>query len=109
MVVFFNGRFVREEQARVSVFDRAFLYGDGLFETMRVFNGRPFRWSQHTERIKRGAAHLKIALPFSPARLRRFASELILRNQMPDCILRLMLSRGVGKRGYSPRGADQPV
>ena len=51
MLVFLNGQFVPEEQAVVSVFDRGFLYGDGLFETMRVVNGKPFRWDQHLHRL----------------------------------------------------------
>jgi branched-chain amino acid aminotransferase len=109
MIVFLNGSFVPEEQAVVSVFDRSFLYGDGLFETMLVANGIPFRWSQHLERIERGAAFLGIAFPFGPARLRDFAAKLVLENQMPGALLRLSLSRGIGVRGYSPRGADSPT
>ncbi|HEX4644553.1 MAG TPA: aminotransferase class IV, partial [Verrucomicrobiae bacterium] len=107
--VFLNGQFVPEEQAVVSVFDRGFLYGDGLFEALRVYNGQPFRWTQHLERLQRGADFLKIRLPFTAAELRNHAAELIRRNQMPECLLRLVLSRGVGPRGYSPRGADLPV
>ncbi len=108
MLVFLNGQFVPEEQAVVSVFDRGFLYGDGLFETVRVLNGNPFRWPQHVERLERGAQFLKIPFPFPPASLRGFAGELISRNRMPDSLLRVTLSRGVGVRGYSPKGADQP-
>ena len=55
MMVFLNGQFVPEEQAVVSAFDRGFLYGDGLFETMLVSNSKPFRWAQHVERLERGA------------------------------------------------------
>ena len=51
VLIFLNGQFVPEERAVVSVFDRGFLYGDGLFETMRVFKGKPFRWAQHLERL----------------------------------------------------------
>ncbi|HZR21174.1 MAG TPA: aminodeoxychorismate lyase [Verrucomicrobiae bacterium] len=109
MIVFLNGSFVPEERAMVSVFDRSFLYGDGLFETMLIANGIPFRWSQHLERIERGAALLGITLPFQAARLWEFASKLVLDNQMPNALLRLTLSRGVGLRGYSPRGADSPA
>jgi aminodeoxychorismate lyase len=109
MLVFLNGRFVPEEQAVVSVFDRGFLYGDGLFETLRVFNGKPFRWKQHLERLQRGAEFLKITLPFAAEALRAFAGELIVKNQMPDSLLRLTLSRGVGVRGYSPQGAEHPA
>jgi branched-chain amino acid aminotransferase len=109
MTVFLNGQFVPAAQAAVSVFDRSFLYGDGLFETMLVLNGRPFRWARHCERLERGARFLKLNLPFDRETLARSAAELIARNQMPEAVLRLTLSRGVGQRGYSPRGADKPT
>jgi aminodeoxychorismate lyase len=108
MIVFLNGQFVPEEQAVVSVFDRGFLYGDGLFETMRAVKGEPFRWKQHLERLNRGAEFLRIQAPFPPDALREFAAQLISRNRMPEALLRLTLSRGVGVRGYSPQGAQQP-
>ena len=109
MLIFLNGQFVPEEQAVVSVFDRSFLYGDGLFETLRVFNGKPFRWAQHLERLEHGAEFLKIKLPFPGDALRGFVEQLISRNQMPDALLRVTLSRGVGVRGYSPAGAENPT
>src|SRR5215831_3054390 len=109
MTVFLNGEFVPEEQAVVSVFDRGFLYGDGLFETMRVFNGRVFRWEQHLERLRGGLDFLNFRFALDPARLREVADRLVLINQMPDSLLRLTISRGVGRRGCSPAGADKPT
>ena len=108
MTVFVNGEFVPAERAMVSVFDRGFLYGDGLFETMRVRRGQPFRWEQHLDRLERGAKFLRIRMPFERAELARLAAKLIEVNQLPDAVLRLMLSRGPGARGYSPRGANNP-
>lgn len=108
MIVFVNGRFVTEEQAVVSVFDRGFLYGDGLFETLMVSNARPFRWQQHWERFESGARFLKISPPFRAEEMYQFVGELIELNKMPEALLRLTLSRGVGLRGYSPKGAEQP-
>jgi aminodeoxychorismate lyase len=108
MLVFLNGKFVPEEQAFVSVFDRSFLYGDGLFETIRVSNRVPFRWRQHLERLQQGSQFLKIALPFKPEELRCFADQLIQENGLRSAILRLALSRGKGLRGYSPKGAEHP-
>ena len=55
MIVFLNGEFVPEEKAVISVFDRGFLFGDGLFEAMLVRRGEIFRWRQHVERLQRGA------------------------------------------------------
>ena len=109
MIVFLNGQFVPEEQATVSVFDRSFLYGDGLFETMRVTNGKPFRWWEHMERLRKGGDFLGIKIPFACKSLEKHAAELIAKNQMPEALLRLTVSRGVGLRGYSPKGADKPI
>lgn len=109
MFVFLNNKFVSEEKAVVSVFDRGFLYGDGLFETIRVFNGKPFRWQEHLERLRHGADFLKIKLPLKPAQLEVFADKLIAKNEMPDSLLRITLSRGVGAPGYSPKNAKQPT
>lgn len=107
--VFINGRFVREDMAVVSVLDRAFLYGDGLFETVRLVDGEPFRWEQHWERLERGAKFLKIRLPFNEIQLRRQARRLAVKNEMPDSLLRLTLSRGRGASGYSPKNAAKPL
>jgi len=109
MVVFLNGQFVAEERAVVSVFDRAFLYGDGLFETIPILGRMPFRWDQHLERLERGASFLGIATPFSAAQLRKSLERLLQENSMADALLRLTLSRGTGLRGYSPKGADKPL
>jgi len=109
MIVFLNGRFVPEAEAMVSVFDRSFLYGDGLFETLHVYGGKPFRWAEHLERLERGAAFLKIKLPFAVEELWNHALQLVERNAMPESLLRITLSRGVGLRGYSPKGANQPT
>jgi aminodeoxychorismate lyase len=109
VLVFFNGRFVPEEKAVVSIFDRGFLYGDGLFETIRVLNGKAFRWPQHLERLRQGASFLKIKLPFTPNKLFTFVDTLIAQNKMPDSLLRITLSRGVGTPGYLPQNAKKPT
>jgi aminodeoxychorismate lyase len=109
MDVFLNGQFVTEGHAVVSINDRGFMYGDGLFETMRVFNGKPFRMAQHLERMVRGADFLKIKLPFTPKELQQFAARLVEKNQMPDAVLRVTLTRGPGERGYTPKGAETPT
>ena len=109
MTALINGKFVPPEQAVVSVIDRSFLYGDGVFETIPVYNRKPFRWAQHLERLTRGADFLKIRLDFAPKELRVLASELIERNQVANAVLRVTLSRGLGERGYSPKGAESPI
>jgi branched-chain amino acid aminotransferase len=109
MIVFLNGKFVPEDKAVVSVLDRGFLFGDGVWEALLVKGGRPFAWDEHMERLKCGIAFLKLTLPWAPEQLHRFAIELIKRNGMPDCMLRLSLSRGITARGYSPKGAVNPA
>lgn len=108
MIVFLDGQFVPEHEANVSVFDRSFMYGDGLFETLRLVRGQPFRWGEHMARLEDGARELGISLPYPVGRLRRTARELSEINEMPDAILRVHVSRGTGRRGYSPRGANHP-
>src|SRR5277367_944436 len=109
MIVFLNGQFLSEAQAVVPVNDRGFLLGDGLFETMRVAGGKPFRFAQHLERLSRGADFLKIKLLFTPKELEKFARQLIEQNQMPEAILRVTLTRGAGARGYLPKNSGAPT
>jgi branched-chain amino acid aminotransferase len=109
MIVFLNGRFVPEAQAFVPINDRGFMYGDGLFETLRVCQGRPFRMAQHLERMTRGADFLKIECPFSPKELQDIAGQLIEQNRMPEAILRVTLTRGPGERGYAPKADARPT
>jgi aminodeoxychorismate lyase len=106
--VWINGRFVPSESARVSVFDRSFLYGDGLFETIGVRNGRPAFWNAHWERFTRGAEFLGIRIGTGSMELRAAAQGLISSNGVSRGVLRITLSRGCGPRGYSPRGANEP-
>lgn len=109
MTIFLNGRFVSEAEAVIPVNDRGFLYGDGLFETIRVVNSRPFRLAQHLERMSRGADFLNIRSPFPPRELQRFAEQLIEANAMPEALLRLTLTRGPGERGYTPKSEGWPT
>ncbi len=109
MTIFLNGQFVPEAQAVIPVNDRGFMYGDGLFETVRVVNGRPFRLAQHLERLTRGADFLKIKPPFAAKELQTFAEELIETNEMSEAILRLTLTRGPGERGYTPQAEGRPT
>ncbi|MGH7991723.1 MAG: aminotransferase class IV [Limisphaerales bacterium] len=109
MLVFLNGYFLPEAQAVVPVNDRGFLLGDGLFETVRVAGGKPFRFAQHLERMTRGANFLKIKPPFAPKELEKFSAQLIAENKMSDAILRITLTRGPGERGYAFSGECKPT
>lgn len=109
MIVFLNGRFVPAKRAVVSVFDRGFLYGDGLFEGILVTNGRLFHWDKHIQRLRPGMKYLKLSIPYSFEQLRKNAVRLVQRNKTREGLLRLTISRGVTERGYSPRNAKNPA
>lgn len=108
-IVFLNGAFVPESKAVVPIQDRGFLYGDGLFETLRIQHGRLFRWSAHWQRLQRGLELLRLPLQQDEAALRQAAQQVIEANRTAVGALRITISRGVGPRGYSPKGAHQPT
>lgn len=109
MIVCLNGNFVPEDQAVVSVFDRGFRYGDGLFETILVRHGTLFRWRQHAERLEGSAVAIGLHLPFRREEFHRLASEVMARNQLADGLVRLQVSRGAGPHGYAPSGQETPT
>ena len=109
MEVFLNGEWIPEEQAQVSAFDRGFLYGDGVFETIRIYQGHPFLLERHLGRLAHGLSGLHIEDPFSFDEWTDYCRELIARNKVSDGILRLYITRGTGKRGYSSMGCSSPT
>ncbi len=102
-LVYLNGLMVPAESARISLFDRGFLYGDGVFETVRVQSGRLFRWSDHLGRLERSLTVTGIVLSEPLSNLTQRAEELLHANRCIDAVLRITISRGPGARGYSPR------
>ncbi len=107
MIAFFNGEFVSADDPHINLADRGFCLGDGLFETIRCCNGKPFRWDRHWQRLTGSAAFLKINLPFGESDSRKLAEGLLARNKQSDVILKINLSRGAGQRGYSIRGTGE--
>jgi branched-chain amino acid aminotransferase len=76
---------------------------------MLVRRGEIFRWDEHIERLQRGVDFLRLTIPYSTEELFRFSMQLIKRNRMPECLLRLNISRGITARGYSPKNAVHPA
>jgi len=103
-----NGKICEEEDARIPVYDRSFCYGDGLFETFRVHNGRAFRLTEHLNRLCRSAEALGFRIPFGIDDIEDGIDALVAECGMSEAMARLHLSRGVGRRGYSPRGSNTP-
>lgn len=106
MISLINEDFVGRTAAVVSIHDRSFRYGDGVFETVRFQRGRPFRWDDHFDRLRRGAEFLRIVRRWDSAWMLAAATELLHRNERTTGLVRIQLSRGEGRRGYSPQGAD---
>jgi branched-chain amino acid aminotransferase len=94
--IFLNGEFVQESEAKVSVFDRCFLYGDGIFEGVAVWDGAPFRLQPHLDRMREGLDYLRIANPYSDEAWMDLIERTIEGNAMDDGYLRIQISRGEG-------------
>ncbi len=99
MQVHINGRLVDERQALVSAFDRGFLFGDGIFESMRVVSGTIFRFDRHLERLRRSALLIGLDLPGNGAGIAAAAGEVIRANRLEDARLRVTVTRGPGRPG----------
>ena len=93
--VWLNGRVVRGEAAALSVFDRGARDGGGLFETVRVYGGRPFAWQRHMERLVLGAAELGFPVPAAPSALRGAVDALAAELGTGDFVVRVTITRGV--------------
>jgi branched-chain amino acid aminotransferase len=106
--VWIDGVLQPAQQARVSVFDRGFLYGDSAFEVMRTYDKRPFREAAHVERLRRSCERLLIALPRSDRELSEIIASAIAASDLPECYVRVMVTRGVGPMNIDLAQATQP-
>ena len=97
MKVYVNGKFLDEDKAVISVFDRAFLYGDGIFETMRSYGGIVFRLERHLNRLYSSMKSLKIRPRFSNKETEKSIYELLRVNSLKDASIRITVSRGISK------------
>lgn len=102
-----NGRFVLAHRAAVSVADRGFRFGDGVFETLRVARGIPYQWDLHMARLMGGLAALSIIPP--AVDLQEYARRLLVKNNAREGFLRISISRGSGSRGYAPYPPGMPA
>lgn len=105
--VYIDGKYYPKEQARVSVYDHGLLYGDGVFEGIRAYNGRVFRLDEHLERLYASARSVAIEVPVALEEMRTLVLETLRRNGLKDSYIRLMVTRGVGDLGLDPRKCDK--
>lgn len=107
-LIYLNGEFVRKEDAKVSVYDHGFLYGDGVFEGIRSYNGNVFRLEEHLERLYDSAKSVMLEIPHTFEEMTRLVVETLRRNELKDAYIRLIVSRGVGNLGIDPLTCSKP-
>ncbi len=101
--IFLNDRLVDREQAVVSVFDHGLLYGDGVFEGIRSYNGLVFKLREHLDRLYESAHTLMLDVPMTKAQLEKAVIQTLKANQLKDAYIRLVVTRGPGDLGLDPR------
>ncbi|MFW6189088.1 MAG: branched-chain-amino-acid transaminase [Planctomycetota bacterium] len=106
--VFINGELYEKEQARISVFDHGLLYGDGVFEGIRVYHGRIFRCRDHVERLFESARGIALPIPMSRDQIVEAMERTLSANGLDDAYIRLVVTRGVGTLGLDPRKCSEP-
>ena len=102
MKVYVDGKFYDQAQAKVSVFDHGLLYGDGVFEGIRAYNGRVFKLREHVDRLYASAKAILLTVPLSPTAMTRAVVQTCRRNGIRDGYVRLVVTRGVGTLGLNP-------
>ncbi|HAZ65236.1 MAG TPA: branched-chain-amino-acid transaminase [Opitutae bacterium] len=108
MEVYIDGKFYPKADAKVSVFDHGFLYGDGIFEGIRLYEGNVFRLEEHLERLEMSAKAIMLQLPWTRKEIADVVCESCRRNNLTDGYIRLIISRGVGDLGLSPKTCPKP-
>jgi branched-chain amino acid aminotransferase len=103
-----DGQLVDKSDAKISVYDHGLLYGDGVFEGIRVYSGRIFRAAQHLRRLYDSAKAIRLVIPYSPEELQQAMMETIRVNQFQDCYIRLVVTRGIGYLGLNPNRCARP-
>src|SRR5579884_3837667 len=106
--IYIDGEFYSEANAKISVFDHGLLYGDGVFEGIRFYNGRVFRLEEHLERLWDSARSICLDVPISRTEMTEALLETIRKNDMRDGYIRLLLTRGVGNLGLNPVQCKKP-
>lgn len=107
--VYIDGTYVAKSEAKISVFDHGLLYGDGVFEGIRSYDGRVFRLDAHLARLYESAKSIDLQIPLSPKDLRAAILETLRRNELIDAYIRVVVTRGVGTLGLTPASCPTPT
>jgi branched-chain amino acid aminotransferase len=107
--IFLDGKYVEAEEAKISVFDHGLLYGDGVFEGIRLYGGKIFRLEQHLDRLFASAKAIMLEVPMSKQQLVEACCETCRANKLRDGYIRLVVTRGVGNLGLNPFKCKNPT
>ena len=107
--VYINGKLYDKDDAKVSVYDHGLLYGDGVFEGIRIYNGKVFRHDAHLARLYESAKHIALEVPMAVADLKKAVEDTVRANGLTEGYIRLVVTRGPGSLGLDPRGCKPNV
>ena len=108
MKIYIDGEYFSESEAKVSVFDHGLLYGDGVFEGIRIYHGRIFRLSEHLKRLYESARAICMEIPMAIEELEKATLETVALNELQNGYIRLLITRGVGSLGLNPFQCPKP-
>ncbi len=107
--IYIDGEFYPKSQAKISVYDHGFLYGDGVFEGIRMYNGVVFKLKEHIDRLYHSAHAIMLQIPLTKEEMTKAVVETLQKNKMKDSYIRLIVSRGIGDLGLDPRKCPKPT
>src|SRR5437870_2433148 len=106
--VYINGKLYDKADAKISVFDHGLLYGDGVFEGIRVYEGKVFRLREHVDRLYESACHIHLEIPVSRGQMVQDVENTVRVNGKRNGYIRLVVTRGAGTLGLDPRKTSDP-
>jgi len=109
LLVYVDGEYYPKSQAKISVYDHGLLYGDGIFEGIRAYNGVVFKLKEHIDRLYRSAHTIMLQIPVTKEEMMRIVLETLRKNNLKDSYIRLVVTRGVGDLGLNPRKCSKPT
>jgi branched-chain amino acid aminotransferase len=109
LLVYIDGEFYPKSQAKISVYDHGLLYGDGIFEGIRAYDGSVFKLREHIERLYRSAHTIMLQIPVEKEEMVQIVLETLRKNNLKDSYIRLVVTRGVGDLGLNPRKCSKPT
>jgi branched-chain amino acid aminotransferase len=108
-MIFLNNKLVRKDKAMISVFDHGFLYGDGIYETLRSYNGMVFMLDEHIERLYRSASLIQLTIHKNTDAIKKAVYQTLRANRLREAVVRMTVSRGAGPAGLDPELCKRPT